>query len=60
VITWFQNRRAKQKRDIEEMKNDIKTVCFDLLEVVNITILNKRHSIVRSMGVVYPEWRGFP
>jgi len=23
VITWFQNRRAKQKRDIEEMKNDL-------------------------------------
>ena len=23
VITWFQNRRAKQKRDAEEMKNDI-------------------------------------
>jgi hypothetical protein len=23
VITWFQNRRAKQKRDIEEMKNDV-------------------------------------
>ena len=23
VITWFQNRRAKQKRDMEEMKNDV-------------------------------------
>ena len=23
VITWFQNRRAKQKRDLEEMKNDV-------------------------------------
>ena len=23
VITWFQNRRAKQKRDIEELKNDV-------------------------------------
>ena len=23
VITWFQNRRAKQKRDQEEMKNDV-------------------------------------
>lgn len=23
VITWFQNRRAKQKRDVEEMKNDL-------------------------------------
>ncbi|XP_076813079.1 uncharacterized protein LOC143459717 isoform X2 [Clavelina lepadiformis] len=26
VITWFQNRRAKLKRDVEEMRNDIKTV----------------------------------
>lgn len=23
MITWFQNRRAKQKRDIEELKNDV-------------------------------------
>lgn len=23
VITWFQNRRAKQKRDLEELKNDV-------------------------------------
>eukprot|EP00106_Octopus_bimaculoides_P008297 XP_014775739.1 PREDICTED: transcription factor LBX1-like [Octopus bimaculoides] len=23
VITWFQNRRAKLKRDLEEMKNDV-------------------------------------
>ena len=26
VITWFQNRRAKYKRDIEEMKNDVNAV----------------------------------
>lgn len=25
VITWFQNRRAKFKRDIEEMKHDVVT-----------------------------------
>jgi homeobox protein LBX len=32
VITWFQNRRAKQKRDIEELKNDViatKTYCLE-------------------------------
>ncbi|CAF4421878.1 unnamed protein product, partial [Rotaria magnacalcarata] len=23
VITWFQNRRAKLKRDYEELKNDV-------------------------------------
>lgn len=26
VITWFQNRRAKLKRDLEEMKADVETV----------------------------------
>lgn len=39
VITWFQNRRAKLKRDIEEMRNDLaatrtlqatQTVCTEL------------------------------
>lgn len=26
VITWFQNRRAKMKRDMEELKKDVETV----------------------------------
>uniref|UniRef100_A0A182K9F6 Homeobox domain-containing protein n=1 Tax=Anopheles christyi TaxID=43041 RepID=A0A182K9F6_9DIPT len=26
VITWFQNRRAKLKRDMEELKKDVETV----------------------------------
>jgi hypothetical protein len=26
VITWFQNRRAKLKRDIEELKKDVESV----------------------------------
>ncbi|CAK9800026.1 Transcription factor LBX1 [Anthophora plagiata] len=26
VITWFQNRRAKLKRDMEELKKDVQTV----------------------------------
>jgi len=26
VITWFQNRRAKQKRDVQELKDDLKTI----------------------------------
>ena len=25
VITWFQNRRAKLKRDMEELKKDVET-----------------------------------
>jgi len=26
VITWFQNRRAKLKRDVQELKNDLQTI----------------------------------
>lgn len=26
VITWFQNRRAKLKRDLEELKKDVESV----------------------------------
>ena len=26
VITWFQNRRAKLKRDMEELKKDVESV----------------------------------
>jgi homeobox protein LBX len=26
VITWFQNRRAKLKRDMEELKKDVETI----------------------------------
>ena len=31
VITWFQNRRAKLKRDMEELKKDI-----DHAKIVNV------------------------
>ena len=30
VITWFQNRRAKFKRDIDEMKSDVSAVRSDI------------------------------
>jgi len=26
VITWFQNRRVRMKRDIEELKKDVQSV----------------------------------
>ncbi|XP_073818943.1 ladybird early [Musca autumnalis] len=48
VITWFQNRRAKQKRDIEELKKDFETVKVfsgqkSFLENVNdLSILKKK------------------
>lgn len=31
VITWFQNRRAKLKRDLEELKNDVKHSTTDVM-----------------------------
>lgn len=27
VVTWFQNRRAKLKRDVEEMRADVASLC---------------------------------
>ncbi|XP_058812309.1 homeobox protein B-H1-like [Topomyia yanbarensis] len=48
VITWFQNRRAKLKRDMEELKKDVETVKImsaqkTFLESVNdMNILKKK------------------
>lgn len=48
VITWFQNRRAKLKRDIEELKKDVESVKVltahkSFLENVNdMSILKKK------------------
>lgn len=47
VITWFQNRRAKLKRDMEELKKDVETVKAmsqkSFLESVNeLGILKKK------------------
>lgn len=48
MITWFQNRRAKLKRDMEELKKDVETVKVlsahkSFLENVNdMNILKKK------------------
>ncbi|KAF2359215.1 Homeobox domain [Trinorchestia longiramus] len=39
VITWFQNRRAKLKRDVEELKKDVHTA----------TLLSDHSVFVRTM-----------
>lgn len=59
VITWFQNRRAKLKRDMEELKKDVETVKAmsqkSFLESVNeLGILKKKathdeHSAQQSL-----------
>ncbi|XP_076364041.1 transcription factor LBX2-like [Tachypleus tridentatus] len=36
VITWFQNRRAKLKRDMEELKKDVETVKMETIILNNI------------------------
>lgn len=33
VVTWFQNRRAKLKRDVEEMRADVASLCTLFPEV---------------------------
>lgn len=47
VITWFQNRRAKLKRDMEELKKDVETAKFQgihktiLSNIQDLSILKK-------------------
>lgn len=42
VITWFQNRRAKLKRDIEELKKDVESV--KLMSAAQGTAPHPHHS----------------
>uniref|UniRef100_A0A182NCI4 Homeobox domain-containing protein n=1 Tax=Anopheles dirus TaxID=7168 RepID=A0A182NCI4_9DIPT len=59
VITWFQNRRAKLKRDMEELKKDVETVKVlsahkTFLENVNdMNILKKK--IMHDDGHASPQ-----
>lgn len=59
VITWFQNRRAKMKRDMEEKKKDIESVAFmashNFLENVNeLGILKKKTMHNSTMSLLQP------
>lgn len=63
VITWFQNRRAKLKRDMEELKKDVEsakvlTAHKTFLENVNdLGILKKKaiHDTAMMMQPGSPE-----
>lgn len=56
VITWFQNRRAKLKRDMEELKKDVESSKIlnshkSFLEnVQNLGILKKKSVVNNSTG----------
>ncbi len=49
VITWFQNRRAKLKRDLEEMKADVESVrstdIVPLDKIAKLTDLEERCAV---------------
>lgn len=61
VITWFQNRRAKLKRDMEEMKKDVESVKIltthkSFLENVNdLGILKKKPMHDSTTSLMQPE-----
>lgn len=60
VITWFQNRRAKLKRDMEELKRDVectKVTCTkSLLEAsVNVAALLKVKNFHRIPMTSLPQ-----
>lgn len=63
VITWFQNRRAKLKRDMEELKKDVEstkilTAHKSFLEnVQDLGILKKKSS---GPSVMVPDDKGVP
>jgi homeobox protein LBX len=63
VITWFQNRRAKLKRDMEELKKDVETTKIltahkSFLEnVQDLGILKKKSS---GPTVMVPDDKGVP
>lgn len=53
MITWFQNRRAKLKRDMEELKKDVQSVKQlsankSFLENVNDLSILKTRPVSRS------------
>ena len=43
VITWFQNRRAKMKRDVEELKRDV--------EVTKVGVISNKALLEASVNM---------
>jgi homeobox protein LBX len=61
VITWFQNRRAKMKRDIEELKKDVESVKAltgqkSFLEnITDMNLLKKKPISMHDGGGMSPQ-----
>lgn len=60
VITWFQNRRAKLKRDMEELKKDVETVKVlsvhkSFLENVNDLGILKKKTVHEEAASCSPQ-----
>ncbi|XP_071090311.1 transcription factor LBX1-like [Haliotis cracherodii] len=51
VITWFQNRRAKLKRDLEELKNDVTAA-------KKVTILGKLNPTITELEYIKSQTNG--
>lgn len=64
VITWFQNRRAKLKRDIEELKKDVESVKVlsgqesesFLKNVTDMNLLKKKPIPASENGLSPEKW----
>ena len=58
VITWFQNRRAKYKRDLEELKKDM--ITNKIKSEVNERLLSAGvHNIFHHWLVAHKMWVDF-
>ncbi|KAL7990665.1 hypothetical protein Chor_014095 [Crotalus horridus] len=62
VITWFQNRRAKLKRDLEEMKADVESAKklgpssqVDLLAIAELETTPEGRAKSRSLSPTHPK-----
>lgn len=62
VITWFQNRRAKLKRDLEEMKADVESAKklgpsgqVDLVAIAELETTPEGRAKSRSLSPTHPK-----
>lgn len=56
VVTWFQNRRAKLKRDVEEMRADVASLRALSPEVQgHLTLLDRARGLGLGLGPARPD-----
>ncbi|XP_055523524.1 homeobox protein B-H2-like [Wyeomyia smithii] len=60
VITWFQNRRAKLKRDMEELKKDVETVKIMSAQKTFLESVNDMNILKKKIVTAHDDQGGSP